>query len=388
MVDDLLNILINHWNIKNQLKKKPLNFIFSYLLSSDIMIEVSVPGRICLFGEDLDYTNLEVITAAINLRMHVRGDFSNDNNISIEFLDIKQYDKFPIDREVRYRKKRDYIRSAFNVLNRKGYNIDKGVKAKIWSDIPIGRGLSSSSVLTVSWIAFLNELFKFKLNNLEIAELAYQSEVIENNESGGNMDHYACSIGNGMHMDCLSCGVQPLDLNHLSDSIVIADTKIVKKQLVHGKRKANILRGFKYFSKYVDFNVKTTRLEDLIPYFSRIPEEPLKHAVAIIKLRDITRDALLELKRDKKNERKIGDLINQFHQELVKGFNNSTEISEKLISESLKAGALGGKIIGSGFGGCVLIFCPGKQKEVAEIIKKYGGKPYIVSIDEGIRKEN
>jgi len=352
------------------------------------MIEISVPGRVCLFGEDLDYTNLEVITAAINLRMHIKGTFSNDNNVFIRFLDINQYDKFPINKEVRYRKKRDYIRSTFNVLNKKGYKIDRGIKAEIWSKIPIGRGLSSSSVLTIAWITFLNELFKFGLSKMEIAELAYQSEVVENRESGGNMDHYACSLGNGMYMDCSTCEVQPLDLDYLSDSIIIADTKIVKKQLVHGKRKANIQRGFQHFSKHIDFNVKTTTLEQLKPHFSKIPEEPLTHAIAIIKLRDITREALSELKRNQKDPIKIGELINNFHRELVKGFKNSTEMTEKLISESINAGALGGKIIGSGFGGCVLIFCPGKQKEIAEVVKKCGGKPYIVSIDEGLRKEN
>ena len=351
------------------------------------LVEISVPGRVCLFGEDLDYVGLEVITAAINLRMHVKGTFSRDNFVHVKFLDIKQQDKFPINKEVKYRKKRDYIRSTFNVLNRKGHKINKGVRAEIWSDIPIGRGLSSSSVLTIAWITFLNELFEFGLSKMEIAELAYQSEVVENNESGGNMDHYACALGDGMHMDCSTCDVQSLDLNYLSDSILIADTKIIKKQLVHGKRKANIESGFQYFSKFLDFDVKTTRLEELEPHFSKVPEEPLNHAVAIIKLRDITRDALTELKRDKKDAKKIGDLINKFHQELVKGFKNSTEKTEKIIKASMDAGALGGKIIGSGFGGCVLIFCPGKQTEIAELVKKYGGKPYIVSIDEGLRRD-
>ena len=68
------------------------------------LIEISVPGRICLFGKDLDYTGLEVITAAINLRMHVKGTFSNDNFVHVKFLDIKQHDKFPINKKARYRK--------------------------------------------------------------------------------------------------------------------------------------------------------------------------------------------------------------------------------------------------------------------------------------------
>ena len=243
-------------------------------------------------------------------------------------------------------------------------------------------------MLTISWIAFLNELFKFGLRKEEIAELSYQSEVIENKEGGGNMDHYACSLGNGMYMDCATCYTKSIDLSHLSDSIIIADTKIPKKQLVHTERKANIKKGFEYFSKFVNFDVKNTPLKELEPYFSKIPEKPLRHAIAIIKLRDITRIAREELIKKSNDVEKIGKLFNDFHRELVRGFNNSTKKTEELIRNSIQAGALGGKIIGSGFGGCVLIYCPGKQKEVAEVIKKYGGEPYIVSIDEGIKVEH
>ncbi|NVM55906.1 MAG: hypothetical protein HWN66_19555 [Candidatus Helarchaeota archaeon] len=345
-----------------------------------------MPGRICIFGEDLDYMNLHVITAAINLRMHIKGDVSEDGMISIYYQDLKEHDRFPIDRPAHYRKKRDYIRATFNVLTRKGYEIPQGVTATIWSEIPIGRGLASSSALTVIWIAFLNELFNFKLTKEEIAELAYLSEVVENNESGGNMDHYTCSLGSGMHIDCSSNEITHLNLDHLAESIVIADTCIVKKELVHTERKRNIMEGIKWFSKFVkNFDLKTVECEELEPILPQIPSTPLKHARAIIRLRDITEEAEKELTDGVGNPEKIGQLINAFHQELIQGFNNSTDMTEKLIQEAKQAGALGGKIIGSGFGGCVLLYCPRKQKEVAQVVENCGGQPYIVQIDEGIR---
>lgn len=351
------------------------------------MIEISVPGRVCLFGEDLDYMGLQVITAAINLRMHVRGDFSNDEMITIIYRDLEEQDQFPISKVAPYRKKRDYIRAAFNVLNRKGFKLDRGIKVTIWSEIPIGRGLSSSSVLTVSFIAFVNELFNFGLKKEEVAEFAYQSEVIENKESGGNMDHYACSLGFGMHMNCATNEVKILNLDHLARSIVIADTLIVKKELVHGDRKQNIVKGIEEFSKHLDFDLRTSKCQDLEPFFSKIAPIPMKHARAIIRLREITTEAEKELEKGKVNPKKMGELIDAFHQGLVDGFENSTEMTEKIILAAKDAGALGGKIIGSGFGGCVLLYCPGKQNEVARAVEECGGRPYIVQIDEGIRVE-
>ncbi|MHA1267044.1 MAG: GHMP family kinase ATP-binding protein [Candidatus Helarchaeota archaeon] len=355
------------------------------------MIELSCPGRVCLFGEDLDYMKLHVITAAINLRMHIRGDLTNNDQISVYYQDLNTYDEFRISQPAPYRKKRDYIRAAFNVLNRSGYEISQGIKATIWSEIPIGRGLASSSVLTVIWIAFLNELCHFGLSKSDIAELAYQSEVVENNESGGNMDHYACALGNGMHMDCSCNEITPINLDHITQSIVIADTLIVKKELVHAERRQNIMEGIKWFSKYTNFDICTTIYEELKPFFSKIPPKPLKHALAILRLRDITEAAERELYNGTMNgivnHQRIGELIDAFHRELVYGFENTTEKTEQIIQSAKNAGALGGKIIGSGFGGCVLLYCPGKQEQVAKAVTASGGKPYIVQIDDGIRLE-
>ena len=49
------------------------------------------------------------------------------------------------------------------------------------------------------------------------------------------------------------------------------------------------------------------------------------------------------------------------------------------------AGALGGKINGSGGGGCMFAYAPNNPEDVAEAIEKAGGKAYIVQKDEGTR---
>jgi galactokinase len=56
-----------------------------------------------------------------------------------------------------------------------------------------------------------------------------------------------------------------------------------------------------------------------------------------------------------------------------------------MIDESIKAGALGAKINGSGGGGCMFAYAPNKPEEVAEAIKKAGGIPYIINVGEGTR---
>ena len=45
-------------------------------------IVTSSPGRVCLFGEDVDYMGLEVITLAINQRIEIQGRINTNGMIS------------------------------------------------------------------------------------------------------------------------------------------------------------------------------------------------------------------------------------------------------------------------------------------------------------------
>lgn len=49
------------------------------------------------------------------------------------------------------------------------------------------------------------------------------------------------------------------------------------------------------------------------------------------------------------------------------------------------AGALVGKINGSGGGGYMFTYAPKNPEHVAEAIEKVGGKAYIIQADEGTR---
>jgi galactokinase len=61
----------------------------------------------------------------------------------------------------------------------------------------------------------------------------------------------------------------------------------------------------------------------------------------------------------------------------------STPKIESMLDAALDAGALGGKINGSGGGGCMFAYAPNNSEAIAEAIKKAGGKSYIVQADEG-----
>ncbi|MNL65697.1 mevalonate kinase [compost metagenome] len=58
-----------------------------------------------------------------------------------------------------------------------------------------------------------------------------------------------------------------------------------------------------------------------------------------------------------------------------------------MLDAALKAGALGGKINGSGGGGCMFAYAPEKPELVAEAIEREGGEAFIIEVSEGTRLE-
>jgi galactokinase len=58
-----------------------------------------------------------------------------------------------------------------------------------------------------------------------------------------------------------------------------------------------------------------------------------------------------------------------------------------MMDAALAAGACGGKINGSGGGGCMFVYAPERPGEVAEAIERAGGKAFVVVSDGGVRIE-
>jgi len=123
------------------------------------------------------------------------------------------------------------------------------------------------------------------------------------------------------------------------------------------------------------------------PFFNKIPRDCKFYLEAALINHQITDRAKEELSKEIPDVQRIAGLMNR-HQELLR--NNlrvSTAKLDAMIDKSLKAGALAAKINGSGEGGCMFAFCPGKQLEVAEAIKRAGGVPYIINIGRGLDVE-
>ncbi|MHA1614041.1 MAG: mevalonate kinase family protein [Candidatus Thorarchaeota archaeon] len=345
---------------------------------------VSAPGRICLFGEHSDYLGLDVIAAAIDMTIDIVVTPREDNEVRITYSDLGESDSFSLGSEIEYRNKRNYVRSAFNVMKRKNIIPTQGVNLKISSNIPIAAGISSSSALTVGAIMAVAGISGAEMKEEEIALTAYDAEVAEFGESGGNMDHYASAVGGIIHVDMKENNVTRLPAR--LDSFVIGDSGEKKKDTVGDLRyiRTTVEREYELIAQKISsFNHRTTPVNNVYELGRSNPTKERNMAEATLRNRDLTFHALRLLETDEPDHQKLGDMLREHHEILRDDLDRSTPKIERIIEAAYSAGALGCKINGSGGGGSMIAYAVGREKEVISAIQKAGGTAYIVKVGKG-----
>jgi galactokinase len=353
-------------------------------------LAVSSPGRMCLFGEHQDYFGLSIIAGAINLRITISGRRIPEKKFIIDLPDIGEREEFPIGEVLPYTKARDYLKSAVNILQRQGVRFTSGWSCVLRGDIPINAGTSSSSALVVAWQKFLLEASGDpRAKEPEtIAELGYLTEVAEFKEPGGKMDHYASSCGQvvSIHFDKvmrLNKFRSPLKTFILANSLQKKDTTGML-----GFIKSNVLRGAgKVQEKIKGFNLRSPLTPEILKEIDRLPTDEQRLLRGTLMTRDLAAQGELLFRQEKFDHEEFGRLLSKQHAVLKDHLQISTLKIERMIEASLKAGALGGKINGSGGGGCMFAYAPNDPEKVAKAIEKIGAKVYIVHVDDGARRE-
>ncbi len=354
------------------------------------ILRVSSPGRICLFGEHQDYLNLPVIASAISLRIYIEGHVNDQGDAVIHLPDIDDEETFSLSGQIGYEKERDYFRSSVNVMKKHGYTFSRGMECTVKGEIPINAGTSSSSALVVTWINVLARVSDqgISLPPEVVAEHAYEAEVLEFSEPGGMMDHYSTAVGGIIFLDSypeisvkrLTPGLGTFVLGNSGEP---KDTKLILARV-----KNQIQRVVKELQEtYPDFSLRTVGESEIDEYAGKLKNEQVELLHGTVRNRDITWNALDVLSRPNVDRTRVGELINEHHKVLRDTLEISTPKIDRMIAASLEAGAYGGKINGSGGGGCMFAYAPENPLKVKEAIEKEGGEAYIVNVAEGTRSE-
>ncbi len=348
--------------------------------------KVTAPGRVCLFGEHQDFLGLAVIAMAINRRIEIEARPRSDGVYHVYMPDLPGELAITPTEAIAYEKPREYLKSGINVLKREGLAFRHGWDFTIRGDIPINAGCAGSSAMTVAWIAA--NLYahgdRRAREPLAIAKLAHQAEVVEFNEPGGMMDHYACSLGGLVHIDCadpitvtsLEAEIPGLVLGHSGGK---KDTTSILTQ-----SRRDVEAGVEALKVSLpEFSLKTTPISLVERHLRDLPKNQRKKVSANLINRDLCREAFEELLSGPDLTR-VGELLSRHHEMLRDRLGISTPRLEAMIEAAMEAGALGCKLNGSGGGGTMIALAPGKEKDVIAAIEKTGGQAWPIQEAKGV----
>ncbi len=348
------------------------------------MIQVKAPARICFFGDHQDYLDLPVIAGTINRYIYIEGAPNSTSTFFLELIDIQDTISIDLNEKFINLQSEDYFRSVLAVLGEKGFRFTQGYNIKIWGDIPVNAGVSSSSALVVAWIRFLLATTKGgqDISDVQIGQWAYEAEVTYFNQPGGLMDQYTIAQGGLLYIDTLSTEIQRLNADF--GSLVIAESGIAKQTL-------SVLQNARTYGREAiaavqkqvpDFTIQEAGEETYHRYFASVPEPYRDHWYAAVYNYVLTLKAKEMLASSSIDHVTLGKWMNSHQVILQERIQNTPQIMQKQMKAALKAGALGTKIIGSGGGGCMVAMVTQATKEkVIQAFLKAGAKnAYEISL--------
>jgi len=310
--------------------------------NQNIVVRAKAPLRVSFAGGGTDvnqYMNTDTgIVLSSTINKHCYGSLlrRSDRKIIIHSIDYNLTVEIPSIESIKYDGKLDLVKAVLSIM-KPSYGMDLCLR----SDVPPGTGLGGSSSVVAVVIGLLNYFRAKKLDEYQIAQMAYQAERIELGIAGGWQDQYAAVFGgfNFMEFSRDDIVVHPLKLkpdllNELEYHLLLCYTgktrnsgEIVKKQtdsFVAGKKE--VIEAFE----------GTKRISNL-----------MKNALLKGKLQDFAH--LLHLAWQEK--KKFNSMV-------------TNDRIDTLYNVGLENGAIGGKVLGAGGGGYILFFCSDGSKEI------------------------
>lgn len=323
---------------------------FTSLFGSPPKVFNFTPGRVNLIGEHIDYNGGRVLPTALSLGVTLALAPRTDGEVRIGS------DKFDALAERRIREGAtghwsDYITGAIRLAHAEGFG-PNGANIAVTTTLPFGAGISSSAAVTVGVMRGLRDLAKADLSDTDLAVLARR---VENEYIGmpcGIMDQMAVAIarpGQALSLDTETLDYDLIDLPQTHQMVVIHSG--VFRQLNEGRYRVR---------KEECDQVKAAAGRDDICLMSDAELKNLSHLQEGIFRR--ARHCVSEHRRTvaaatalRENRMKdFGTLMNESHISMRDDFEMSVPKVDALVADAQNFGAVGARLTGGGFGGCIV----------------------------------
>jgi galactokinase len=337
----------------------------------------SAPGRVNLIGEHTDYNGGPVLPIAIAARTTVAvgpgapGESGVLEAVSTRFKNVvrvKWQEELPKGWAA-------YIAGVLRELwSLEAVPREGAVRIAIASDVPIGAGLSSSAALAVAAAKALAPA----LNARQIAGVAFRAEHDHVGVRCGVMDQTISALGRRDHALLFECASLAATQIPFDARLLLVDT---------GKRHDLSTGALNQRRAECDEAVKRLKVElpelqwlaswpaEWLPRLKRALREPWRsRAVHVVSETARTRFAAQLLQQ--KNLRQFGKLLYESHESCRRLYECSSPELDIVVAAAKRAGALGARLTGAGWGGAAIVLVNKTDKKTIPAIQRAFERAY------------
>jgi D-glycero-alpha-D-manno-heptose-7-phosphate kinase len=278
-----------------------------------------------------------VLSTAIDKYMYISVNPKFDDGIRIAYSkneEVKSVDEI----------EHPLVRAAMQLLGLKG-----GVEITSIADIPsMGSGLGSSSSYTVGLLLALNAYMGRFVSSEQLGVDSCKIEIEMCGEPIGKQDQYAAAYG-GFNL-----------IEFCPDESVVVSPLICDSRTVKELERSTLLF-------YTGITRSATEL--LKQQSEDIANDETKHRT-LVKMVQLAYDLRDELQNNNVNA--FGEILHEnwmLKKSITSGI--STSFIDDWYDTARKAGATGGKILGAGAGGFLMLFAPHQEHERIKVALKY-----------------
>ncbi len=333
------------------------------------------PARVNLIGEHIDYNGGYVFPCALSFGTYGIIGKRDDQLIRIFSQGFSEkpytFEQTQLTKD-QNESWTNYIKGVLFVLNAYNHHIPCGFDLYIEGNMPPGAGLSSSASIESLVLVMLNDMHQLGLTTKELALLG---RAVENKFIGVNsgiMDQFAVLAGKKDYGIMLNTAT--LDFDYIP--LFFGDYQL----LVINSNKKRGLTDSKYNERYQE-------CQDALAILKPIYHQPDLCHLSLDELDQVkdqlpktlykrTHHCITEQARTIKSSQALrsheietfAHLLTQSHESLKNDYEVSGTELDILVEETLKAGAIGARMTGAGFGGCIVSII--KQEDLAFMKEK------------------
>lgn len=367
-----------------ELNKSAFTLLRSQFGPANSLRFVSVPGRINLIGEHIDYHGLPVLPMALQRRVGIGFRPRSDGRIRAisPCYGEREFSLCPNPEPGPPGDWANYLKAGMQVAASR-WKLTVGVDAAITSNLPAAAGLSSSSALLVAFTLALLDANGFHPAIEELMEILPDGEQFVGTRGGG-MDHaavLACQSSCALLIHFCPLRFEaipvPTDWSFLvAHSLTTAEKSGAVNAEYNARRTAGVSGLRKLGLESYREAVTRHSPEELTTFAGRLSGAESRSFLHVISESFRVQECLTSLRTERIDH--FGRLLTASHASLRDQLLVSNSSLDTLVQVALDAGAAGARLTGAGFGGCAIVLTKMEDRErVREglISRYYANRP-------------